>query len=213
MPEEEATNSIEDRFGEAAASVIAGGADAIDALANLSDDASADVFLQAVRDVNPGAIARRSLLSIDDVERFIWENCNELLSEEDQLEDWAPLARPAMRSGWLREQLQDELLDFERSLRDLKDAATDYGRFWKKNEGVGGFVARALKGYANPLDGWMHFVGKGSSQVEQDQLIEDLAAAFSEVSNAIETTIEEITLKTRQKLSSIKTDYYANNQG
>ena len=98
-----------------------------------------------------------------------------------------------------------ESMDLKRTLRDTRSAAMSFGRFWQNNDGIGGFVKRAVGGYLNPLDGWLAFVGKNSNQTEQAFLVGELADAFSDVGNAIETLKEDIITKLPLKFSEIST--------
>jgi hypothetical protein len=180
-------------------------AEGIESLAAKSDDDNAEEFIQEARSLNPGAISRRALRVIDDIERFVRDNVDEILSPEDEPQDWSEVAYPLLPSGWLRMDTMNELMDVERALRDVRAASLNYGRFWQNNAGIGGFVKRAIGGYLNPLDGWLGFVGKNSSQTEQDFLIGELADAFSVLGNAIETMREHIITKFKLKLSEITT--------
>jgi hypothetical protein len=199
--EQESTDPLD----ELLVAVVIEAAEAIDRLADKSDD-EADAFVSDARNLNPGAISRRSLRALDDIERFVRANINEILSSEDDPRDWTAVAYPRLPAGWLRLEVMHELMDVERTLRDVRAAALNYGRFWQSNAGVGGFVKRAIDGAMNPLDGWLAFVGKNSTQTDQDFLISELADAFSEVGNSLETIREDIITKLRIKFSDIHTN-------
>lgn len=191
-----------DPLDELMASVTSEAAESIDKLAAKSDD-DADMFMSEARNLNPGAISRRSIRVLDDIERFIRSNIDEILSPEGELQDWSRIAHPLLPSGWLRLGVMHELMDLEQTLRDVRGAALEYGRFWQGNAGIGGFVKRAIGGYLNPLDGWLSFVGKNSVQTEQTFYVGELADAFGELRNAIETLQEDIITKLRLKMSEI----------
>lgn len=184
--------------------VVLESAEAIDNLAAKSDD-NPSSFMEVCRELNPGAISLRSVRAVDDIERYVRANVNELLSDKEGSEDWTEIAYPQLRAGWLRMDVLHAVMNLERTLRDMRSAAMSFGRFWQNNEGIGGFVKRAIGGYLNPLDGWLAFVGKNSTQTEQAFLISELADAFSEVGNAIETLKEDIVTKIRLKVSEITT--------
>ena len=199
------TSEESDPLDELLVAVVLEAAEAIDTLAEKSDD-DADTFMALARNLNPGAISRRSIRALDNIERFIRANISDILSPGDEPQDWTTVAHPLLPAGWLRLEVMHELMDMERTLRDVRAAALDYARFWQSNAGIGGFVKRAIGGYLNPLDGWLAFVGKSSAQTDQDFYISELADAFSELGNAIETLREDIITKLRLKLSEISTN-------
>lgn len=185
-------------------------AEAIESLRLIADatERTPEAFILVARELNPGAISRRALRSTDNVERVIFSSIDELMSPEEELQDWTTPATPHLKSGWLRKELEDDVRDLERSLRDLREASLSYGRFWASHAGLGGFVKNMVHGVQNPVDGWLGWVGKSSINTEQDRLVNDFADALSNVSNDCESIAEEIVMRSQLKFSEIRSSIF-----
>lgn len=95
-------------------------------------------------------------------------------------------------NSFLLEQINHELASLNDALLDCKSGMIQAAEYIKENSGVGGLINNALRGFNNPIDGFMGLFGQSSVDKEGELLDKNLTEAIANESDALEELIEKI---------------------
>lgn len=164
--------------------------DSLDAWMEAEGD-DTDALQSGAITIDPVGSITSAKATLSEIESWLRGQADEFL-EAAEVTGKEKVLRKRLAPGWLAQAMQSHLSAIQTTLKQFKDAAQECVEYAQENNGIGGMLRGAFKGWMNPIDGIATIFGEGTLNKEGSRIDKNLNRCATQLDEVVSTADAEL---------------------